>query len=384
MRLLEKLGRKTLSTQYLPEIDGLRFIAILAVILFHLSDDLYLRHGVRTSASTHWLVTLFSHGDRGVQLFFVLSGFILAVPFARRALAGGRAPDLPRYFLRRLTRLEPPFLVNVLVCTAATWVVTANLRGHLLPHFLSAITYSHALIYHYNNPINMVWWSLEIETQFYLLMPLLALVFRLRSPWLRRGLLAGVALSSFLWQRPDSSWIITSSILDSVQYFLVGMLIADLVESAPHARTQRSVWDFAGVGALGGLFLAPAWWRTAAPALLFVVILAALRGKAFRRGLSLPWIAATGGMCYTIYLWHLFVMALVLKATSRLLVHSNFAISFALQMVLILPVIFAVSVALYLLVEKPCMATDWPAKILNRVRPRVREERLAVVVAEQR
>jgi peptidoglycan/LPS O-acetylase OafA/YrhL len=214
----------------------------------------------------------------------------------------------------------------------------------------------------------MAWWSLAVEAQFYLLMPLLALVFKIQSPLLRRSLLAASALTSFTWQHART-WIITSTILYSIQYFLIGLLLADLFESAPHNRTQRAWLDVTGLLALGALFLLPSWWRVAAPALLFVVLYSALRGKTFRRALSSPWVAAIGGMCYTIYLWHLFVMAFVLKVTGRLLLQSNFPLSFAIQALLILPTIFVFSVVLFVLVEKPCMETDWPAPILGRFRP---------------
>jgi peptidoglycan/LPS O-acetylase OafA/YrhL len=62
----------------------------------------------------------------------------------------------PRYFRRRLLRLEPPYLINVGVVTIATWVATPSIRPVLIWHFLTAITYTHLLVYHYVNPINMI------------------------------------------------------------------------------------------------------------------------------------------------------------------------------------------------------------------------------------
>src|SRR3954468_10746698 len=100
---LDGFRRITTSGQIIPEIDGLRFIAIALVIWHHLA--LYVSTQQRAPLGAAVL------GQYGVELFFVISGFILAVPFAMHFLGGGPRVKLSRYFVRRLTRLEPPYLL---------------------------------------------------------------------------------------------------------------------------------------------------------------------------------------------------------------------------------------------------------------------------------
>jgi hypothetical protein len=123
--LAGKLSRVTSSGDLIPEIDGLRFIAISTVVFHHLLSMYLSGSGrspeVRTPAEwfaasdQSWLVILAYCGHFGVNLFFVISGFILALPFAKRAFSDLPAPDLKGYYLRRVTRIEPPYLLSLIV-----------------------------------------------------------------------------------------------------------------------------------------------------------------------------------------------------------------------------------------------------------------------------
>src|SRR5438094_3364218 len=99
--------RITTSGNYIPEIDGLRFIAIFAVVLHHVA--LYV------TTLDNRPEGIFELGTRGVELFFAISGFVLAAPFASQYLCGRPRVRLGQYFLRRLTRLEPPYLLALLI-----------------------------------------------------------------------------------------------------------------------------------------------------------------------------------------------------------------------------------------------------------------------------
>jgi peptidoglycan/LPS O-acetylase OafA/YrhL len=65
----------------------------------------------------------------------VISGFILGLPFAAHYLKGKRAVPLRPYFLRRLTRLEPPYIINLLICFTLLVLVDGASVRTLLPHF---------------------------------------------------------------------------------------------------------------------------------------------------------------------------------------------------------------------------------------------------------
>src|SRR5437764_13088977 len=94
--------RITTTGNYIPEIDGLRFIAILAVVLHHVA--LYV------TTLDNRPEGIFELGTRGVELFFAISGFVLAAPFAAQYLCDGPRVRLGQYLLRRFTRLEATYL----------------------------------------------------------------------------------------------------------------------------------------------------------------------------------------------------------------------------------------------------------------------------------
>src|SRR5580704_7458253 len=102
----------TASHRYMAEVDGLRFIAIFSVMLFHVYFNVAHSRDFTLSASRFdfffWPVT---NGFRGVQLFFVISGFILGLPFATQYITGGPPVKIGRFYLRRITRLEPPYIL---------------------------------------------------------------------------------------------------------------------------------------------------------------------------------------------------------------------------------------------------------------------------------
>ena len=138
--VVAQLSRTTASTTFIAEVDGLRCVAISMVVVHHLSSY-FLAYGPyvgQVSADYH--AYLFDFGSRGVDLFFTLSGFILALPFARRHLLRLPRQPLRWYFLRRLTRLEPPLVIHLLIvgvvrlCQSAASApeLTTGFVGHLL------------------------------------------------------------------------------------------------------------------------------------------------------------------------------------------------------------------------------------------------------------
>ena len=95
------------------EIDGLRFIAIMVVFFVHVAFYLTIkRYGESWASSGDGgeavVGVLHILGLRAVLLFFVISGFVLGLPFAKAARKGQPVRSLKRYLMRRITRLEPP------------------------------------------------------------------------------------------------------------------------------------------------------------------------------------------------------------------------------------------------------------------------------------
>ena len=148
-RILTRLSRVTSDRAFIAEIDGLRFFAIISVVLFHLNGYMkhYSRVGFAESPETSTLNSLLGQGHFGVQLFFVISGFILAVPFAEHYMTQRSIPSLGKYFKRRLIRLEPPYIVNLVILFVLLLIVNQENGLQLLPHLLASMGYVHNAIY---------------------------------------------------------------------------------------------------------------------------------------------------------------------------------------------------------------------------------------------
>jgi peptidoglycan/LPS O-acetylase OafA/YrhL len=164
------LGRKS---TFLPELESVRGIAVLLVFAFH--TDVLVRFPFIEPTST--LAQAFVRaGYTGVDLFFVLSAFLLSLPFLVEA-KGGRRVGLRDYFMRRALRILPLYFTAVLVGTVLCAKQPGDLR-HALPYllFLNWLPRVSVAL----EPYSTVWWSLTTELQFYLLLPLLPLFLRSR------------------------------------------------------------------------------------------------------------------------------------------------------------------------------------------------------------
>jgi len=363
------LRRRTTSGEWLPEIDGLRFIAIVSVLLFHMQGQLEHHYALTIRPPFTWFARACGFGNRGVPLFFVISGFILALPFARHHLLAAPAPSLRKYFLRRLTRLEPPYLLNLALVAAGIAIADHVSWRALLPHLAASAAYLHYAIYREPSTINSVAWSLEVEVQFYLLAPLLCLLFAVRRAALRRAILIAAMLASALLQLATGLSMFT--LAGDLQYFLAGLLLADLYLTAMPRWPRSRRWDLLSLIGWPCFFLLgdrlPGLWL---PLLALPLCVAALRGMVTSAILRTPWIAVTGGMCYTIYLWH----APVLTAVGRALDHvafftpANYALLFVLQGVVKIIAVALVCLLLFVVVERHCMDPKWPRKLATRLR----------------
>ena len=173
-----------------PGLDGLRGLAVIAVIAFHEQ------------------LSAFPGGFLGVDVFFVLSGYLITDLLTAQWNRHGRL-DLRGFWARRARRLLPALAVMLVVVTAATAVIEPAQLAALRSALLAAVTYSsnwwQALAHHSYftqfgppPPLQHLW-SLAIEEQFYLVWPLLLIVIlkTCRSRRLRAGLAwSGAALSA--------------------------------------------------------------------------------------------------------------------------------------------------------------------------------------------
>jgi peptidoglycan/LPS O-acetylase OafA/YrhL len=379
--LLNRLRRVTRDGLWIPEIDGLRFVAICSVLLFHMLGELSFRSGriIPVESGFHWLERLLANGNRGVDLFFVISGMILALPFARQFLLGSKPVSMRKYYMRRLTRLEPPYIASVIIAVSLVAVYQHGFAAGDGPHVLASMLYQHSLVFGRISTVNPVTWSLEVEIQFYLLAPLVMQFFRIHGTATRRTALLVSILSLGLLQMPFRGWPrFELSILFYLQYFLMGLLIADIyVLDLKKIRSSWS-WDVAGIAALSLMFWAPGdvyWPHVIMPAAFAVLCIAAMRSHALRRTFSNQWIAVIGGMCYSIYLLHFLFIAVLFKVTRHAIVPGAvFFLNYAIQLALAAVPVIAICAVFFMLVERPCMDPDWPSKLWHKVTGREEEE----------
>lgn len=323
-------------TMHVPALDGLRGLAILAVVAFHvavvMSDGAPWAY--RTSPPVYsWPAFA---GSLGVDLFFVLSGFLVLRSWQgiRERHAGDGVRSLVEFARRRGRRILPPYwvaLAVLVVWRAPEWLST--LRGwRNIGMFVSLNQFLDPGL---PQQLNTVTWSLTTETHFYVLVPLLALA-GLRLGW-RRTLAATLALT-VAWRivhggtGGEAEWI-----LGRADQFVAGMAAASLVAAHAAGRTSavgrwltgpwagRILWTGLGLLALahGGLRLAP-------KPLGFLVLLHPIAGIAMAgllaRGLMRGSIARLdapvigpplrwlGVASYSLYLWHWPLLAEAVRA----------------------------------------------------------------------
>jgi peptidoglycan/LPS O-acetylase OafA/YrhL len=379
----ESLRRHTSSGLYIPQLDGLRFVAISSVLLFHVAGDI-LRHTPGDGfEGTSFLFLLTQQLNVGVPLFFVISGMILGLPFAKYWLKGGSKVSYKRYLLRRITRLEPPYVIVLILFFCLKMLGNRGAAGELFPHLGASLIYLHNLIYGEPSRINFVAWSLEVEVQFYLLAPLLAVVFAIHITWIRRGLIvAAMLLFVILSGKALFGTLTQLSLAGNFQFFCAGFLLADVFLSNPPESNRYRMWDAVSVvgwPALAVLLVYHPWWTDLTiPGLILMLYMAALYGKASSGAFANLWIASIGGMCYTIYLLHNYIVAAAGMVTERIGCSLPFEARLLLQLLLLTPIVLVVSIAYYRWIEQPCMQSDWPARLKRSIQNQLAGSRTAV------
>ena len=210
-------GRKQKST--IASLDGVRAIACLTVITYHISlitRSTHLWNPLAPGLLHRVISSILLSGASGVTLFFVLSGFLLFMPFAKSFLFDGKRPSTRTFYLRRVFRILPAYYTTLFLLILLDKPQYLN-PGHLKQLFLFVTLFmdsTKATFQHLNGPF----WTLAIEWQFYLLLPWLMLGFSLivmRFPrrWRVFALLfclAGV-IAWGIWSREWGAYYMTHS-----------------------------------------------------------------------------------------------------------------------------------------------------------------------------
>lgn len=391
MKFLGRFSRITTAGRtYIPQLDGLRFAAVMSVIAFHV-QAIYTYHlGVTSLNDTpdmDWVSRLFEAGCHGVALFFTISGFVLAIPFAREKLRGGPKLSPGAYYLRRVTRLEPPYIIHLMFVFILSWAVlryqptrpelyqNPAWASYTLRHLLPSLFYSHGFVFGTYPFPNIVLWSLEIEVQFYLIAPLLAAVFRVESRRRRRLLLIGLMLlTSLVGLFAPKELVSRIMLLDNLHYFLGGFLLADIyltdsLQTPTQPGRTSFLWDIVFALTVAGvvvvhyfpsLTLAMSW-------LMFACCLATFKGWFSSRFFGNAWVTAIGGMCYTIYMYHWLMISGVVRFTRGIQTHVIW-LDMLVEFIIVSAIIIPVCALIFLWFERPFMQRDWPSKLWATIR----------------
>lgn len=306
---------------YMPQLDGLRAVAVLAVWFEHWG--LPPIPGLRRISD--W-------GGMGVWLFFVLSGFLITGILLRGRVAvesGGASVSgaVRTFYARRFLRILPVYLLALIVATILLPETRKLFWWHLT--YTTNLWYG---IHLYEHVPGAHFWSLAVEEQFYLIWPWLVLLAP-RRHLLKIMLIVAVASVTYRlgyvlqpWQKPHVTTMINWS-FGTFDRLALGAILSVLWETASHDRIRQlcrwSLWTgLAGMIAMQLLEahnpysrLAFALHPTAAAVLFFWLVDGAARG--FRgpvgRLLQSPPVLYVGRISYGIYLFHGFVPHLLAR-----------------------------------------------------------------------
>jgi peptidoglycan/LPS O-acetylase OafA/YrhL len=387
-------------------LDGVRAVACLSVISYHVHYFMNQKYGLDRAFGKIG-TSLVMAGWSGVTLFFVLSGFLLFMPYAKAMLFEKQWPSIRTFYLRRALRILPGYYIALFLLILLEYPEYLHLDhlkqlGLFLIFLMDApLTYQH---------INGPFWTLAVEWQYYMLLPLLALAFGWvvrhgNSPQSRLKLIFCCLGAMILWglgtrymgryyeTHPMQTLLVSRPILDKIllviygssgkylEDFAIGMLACTIyiytsnvsTEFTLGRRINRASFWLWGTGILLLVFMSiyPIF-----PMLSFLrpyigvhnwlceigyavgyglCVVAVLYGERGLRmlfdGKAIRWL---GQISYSLYIWHIPILLLlrdkIINAT-----HPRFSTAYILYWLCVLLVIIPLCYLFYRVVELPWM-----------------------------
>ncbi len=404
----EKAGGKKNT---ITVLDGVRGIAVLLVVSFHV--NLVSGNKLWDWQSNPLASSVTTAGGTGVTLFFVLSGFLLFMPFAKALLFKGSWPLVRVYYLRRMFRIFPGYYISLflLILVAYQQYLDANHRLNLLL-FLTFFMDSSRLTF---RTLDGPFWTLATEWQYYMILPLMCGAIALAVRWVSipkrlyaimlclLGVIAcGLAVrlwglyyiahpgQSFLWFPP-----VVMNVLMFIFFgitgkytedFAVGMLISLLYIYAQHPSARAgfaqrwqqlspwlwragiiilvfsAMWHFksgepAAWPFLNGIMLDFDWLSEMVLAIGFGLCIAAILygSESLKRPFAWQPLRRVGLISYSLYIWHLPLLGLLVAEVLPLFHLTNVYVIYLLYWLWVLLVIFPFSLLFFTFIEKPFM-----------------------------
>jgi peptidoglycan/LPS O-acetylase OafA/YrhL len=365
---------------YSDGLTGLRGFAALWVFLYHAWTIATPRLMILSVGSYSIDFTpFFSAGWAGVDIFYTLSGFLLAMPFAEAAIENHKGPRFLPYLYRRVLRVFPAYYTQLAILLILAWAGIAGSlprAGNLLAHLLMV----HNISFEYFHSMNGIWWTLPVEFSFYLVLPILALLLRGRRwPVLVIGaIVATVSYRYFMFQliaqqSVDYKVWLLEQLPGHIDQFVFGMVAAYFFvksgrEGAVNGKKGRSFHPEAslllGIGGMifffyllylhssrywNGQFLLFIWHGGVGffiALLIYGIASNSLIGKFL---FGNPFILGVGVISYSLYLWHL----LLLDWMRWGLLVNDKGYLFPVLLMVGLPLSLGAAMLSYLFVERP-------------------------------
>ena len=288
---------------YRPDVDGLRAIAVLAVLAFHAFPQLA------------------PGGFAGVDIFFVISGFLISGIILERLRDGSFS--FADFYWRRVRRIFPALALVLAACVALGWLLMLpdEFRG-LGKHVAAGAAFlSNVLLWRETGYFDTAaelkpllhLWSLGVEEQYYVVWPLLLFLFR-RRPRLMLAMIAAVAAISFsanLWMTAKTESAGFYLPFGRFWELMAGSFLAYAVHhGAPRVRYTGALCALGGALVVASLLLLhdefafPGGWALLPVAGTVLIIWAGPSAWLNRYVLSRPGMVWVGLISYPLYLWH--------------------------------------------------------------------------------
>lgn len=375
---------------YIPAIEGLRGIAVLWVVVFHYVS---VRSGHIADPFVAWvdgsipLKVIVRNGFLGVDLFFLITGFLLTLPWFKHAMEHRARPSIPEFYVRRARRILPAYYVQLGLLFFVFLPLLDPALWRNATQFVLGNLALHATFLHYTTPyssaslaINGALWTLALEMQYYVAVPLVGLWFA-RAPYLAAASLVAAAAGWRLLAQHDlqpliglygaigARWSPTEAELRHfagtqfpayLGHFALGILCGRawlLNGGSRPGRLSAIALGTIAVCALLGLYAVlaghAAWSAEFAWALILTSLAAAMWAAVSRRPrwsdavLGARPLAYVGRVSYSMYLYHLPVLFMFNRYASSIVGWLAFPAYFA--------VIVSISALSFRFVERPFM-----------------------------
>lgn len=331
------------NAAYLERLDHLRALAALCVVLFEF------RGYMQQLPPPRFPLAMVEHGQVGVTLFMVISGFILG------HIVGDADLDAPKFYLNRILRIYPLFVFVV----ALGYFVAPDPREAQtgIDFLLALLPISNLYRLHYGTYGGMMW-SIAVELQFYLLFPFLWRLLR------ARGASVGLALIAFMICTRTLAYLSASaaytfgyfSLFGSIDAFVIGCVAQLAYTRLPK---QLPVWipvlAFLAIvgmahGELRSSLTGPSWilWPTLLSAGFAVLLVGYL--KAPRTIIGSRFVAFVGRVSFSMYVWQY----VVFKAIGQFIPSSGGGLdTYVWDLLVACLAVLPVAVASYYVIERP-------------------------------